>query len=160
MPLLSSTSVPAGTIAPFAGGTAPEGWLLCNGQAYSRTTYKALFDALGGASSPWGSGDGSTTFTLPDFRGRFLRGAGTSGIYSTTLANVQADQFQGHWHELHIYREQHPNGAGSTEDQFTGPNTTLNDYVKSPVTDTVNGTPRTGAETRPANVGVNYIIKV
>lgn len=66
--------LPAGTMAMFAGATAPTGWLLCQGQAVSRTTNAALFAAIG---TTWGNGDGSTTFGLPDLRGRAPIGAGT-----------------------------------------------------------------------------------
>lgn len=62
---------PPGVVFPYAGATAPDGWLLCNGSAISRTTYAALFEAI---STAHGTGDGSTTFNLPDYRGRFLRG--------------------------------------------------------------------------------------
>jgi microcystin-dependent protein len=65
------TIVPPGSIFPYGGATAPSGWLLCNGAAISRTTYATLFAIVGTA---FGSGDGSTTFNIPDFRGRFLRG--------------------------------------------------------------------------------------
>jgi hypothetical protein len=63
--------IPAGAIVGFAGATAPSGFLLCNGQAVSRTTYADLFAAIGTAH---GTGNGSTTFNVPDYRGRFLRG--------------------------------------------------------------------------------------
>jgi len=63
--------VPAGTILPFGGATAPSGWLLCEGTAISRNVYAALWSAIGTA---WGYGDNSTTFNLPDLRGRFIRG--------------------------------------------------------------------------------------
>lgn len=63
--------VPVGTVSPFAGASAPSGYLLCNGQAVSRAIYASLFAAIGVSH---GSGDGSTTFNLPDYRGRFLRG--------------------------------------------------------------------------------------
>ncbi len=59
------------------------GWLLCNGQAVSRTTYSALFALIG---TKFGSGDGSKTFNLPDYRGKFLRGLGgnsASDMYTT-----------------------------------------------------------------------------
>lgn len=62
--------LPAGSMVDFAGTTAPSGWLMCDGAAVSRTTYASLFAALGTA---YGSGDGSTTFNLPDYRGRFAR---------------------------------------------------------------------------------------
>lgn len=56
--------VPVGMVVEFAGTSAPNGWLLCFGQAISRTTYSALFTALG---TTYGAGDGSTTFNNPDF---------------------------------------------------------------------------------------------
>jgi phage-related tail fiber protein len=55
----------------FAGAQAPPGWLPCDGKPVSRTQYAALFAAIGAASGP---GDGATTFNVPDYRGRFLRG--------------------------------------------------------------------------------------
>jgi len=66
-----SALLPSGTILPFGGASAPTGWLLCNGATISRTTYANLFAAI---STAHGSGDGSTTFHLPDLRGRFMRG--------------------------------------------------------------------------------------
>lgn len=64
---------PAGMVSPFAGpeDNIPEGWLLCDGSAISRTEYANLYNAIGVC---WGIGDGSTTFNLPDLRGLFLRG--------------------------------------------------------------------------------------
>jgi microcystin-dependent protein len=59
--------MPAGTVTQTARITAPTGWLLCEGQAVSRTTFARLFDAIG---TTYGTGDGSTTFTLPNLRGR------------------------------------------------------------------------------------------
>lgn len=63
----ASAGVPAGVVVDFAGSTAPAGWLLSYGQAVSRTTYAALFAAI---STTHGAGDSSTTFNLPDYRGR------------------------------------------------------------------------------------------
>ena len=69
--------LPTGTILPFAGGTIPNGFLACNGAAVSRTTYAALFSAIG---TTYGSGDGSTTFNLPLAEdNRFLEFASTAG---------------------------------------------------------------------------------
>ena len=65
----------AGQIIMYAGSTAPTGWLLCNGQAVSRTTYATLFAIIG---TTYGAGDGSTTFNVPDFRDRVGVGAGTT----------------------------------------------------------------------------------
>lgn len=70
------TQVPAGIVSAFAGVTAPAGWLMCYGQAVSRTEYSALFTAL---STTYGSGDGSTTFNVPDLRGRAIAGVDNMG---------------------------------------------------------------------------------
>lgn len=68
--------VQPGTITAFGGDTAPTGWLLCDGSAVSRTTYADLFAAIG---TNYGTGDGSTTFNLPDLQQRFPLGKATSG---------------------------------------------------------------------------------
>lgn len=67
---------PTGTVLPFAGSVAPEGWAFCDGSAKSRTGYSKLFAVI---STSFGTGDGSTTFNLPDMRGVFPRGSGTNG---------------------------------------------------------------------------------
>jgi len=74
-PLLTSpvVSIPTGTVLDFAGNTAPTGYLICNGAAVSRTTFSTLFGVIG---TTWGSGDGSTTFNVPDLRGRTSMGSG------------------------------------------------------------------------------------
>jgi len=71
----STITMPAGALLMWSTGTAPTGYLLCNGSAVSRTTYATLFAAIGTA---YGSGDGSTTFNLPDMRDRMPIGAGTT----------------------------------------------------------------------------------
>lgn len=71
-----SNATPSGVVLPFAGTTAPAGWLLCYGQAVSRTTYAALYAALG---TTYGAGDGTTTFNLPDLRGRVPGGKDDMG---------------------------------------------------------------------------------
>ena len=55
-------SIPVGTITAWSTNTAPEGWLICNGGAISRTTYKNLFNVIG---TTFGTGDGKSTFNLP-----------------------------------------------------------------------------------------------
>lgn len=62
---------PTGTVGYFGYTDAPAGWLKANGAEVSRTTYATLFDSIG---TTFGSGDGSTTFNLPDLRGEFPRG--------------------------------------------------------------------------------------
>jgi microcystin-dependent protein len=65
-----SVQSPSGSVTMFAGASVPSGWLLCNGQAVSRTTYAGLFSAIG---TTYGSGDGSTTFNVPNLEGRLPR---------------------------------------------------------------------------------------
>lgn len=75
--------VPPGTIIENAGSVTPFGYLLCDGSPVSRTTYAQLFTAIG---TTWGVGDGSTTFNVPDRRGRVGVGAGTGAITETQAA--------------------------------------------------------------------------
>lgn len=102
---LGIAQIPTGSLMPYAGAAAPSGWLLCAGQAVSRTTYSDLFAAL---STTYGPGDGSTTFNLPDLRGRAIFGrddmGGTaanrvtnavSGITGTLLGAVGGSQLSG-----------------------------------------------------------------
>ena len=70
-----------GSIVMFAGSVAPIGWLLCDGSEVSRSRYQSLFSAIG---TTHGSGDGSTTFNLPDIRGRVIIGASQSHAVSST----------------------------------------------------------------------------
>jgi len=79
---LPSGIIPAGLLSPYAGGTAPTGWLLCYGQAVSRATYSNLFTAIG---TQYGVGDGSTTFNLPDMRDRVPVGKGDMGGTAAAL---------------------------------------------------------------------------
>ena len=69
-------TVPIGSVTAFAGATAPSGWLLCAGQTVSRTQYSGLFLTIG---TTYGAGDGSTTFALPDLRGRVIAGEDDMG---------------------------------------------------------------------------------
>ena len=66
-------SIPVGSIIPYGNSVVPETYLLCNGQAVSRTEYSELFAIIG---TSFGSGDGSTTFNVPDYRDKFVLGAG------------------------------------------------------------------------------------
>lgn len=72
----SAISAPTGSVQSFAGTTAPTGWLLCFGQAISRTDYADLFSIVG---TTYGVGNGSTTFNVPDLRGRTIAGVDNMG---------------------------------------------------------------------------------
>ena len=79
-------SVPVGSVFWLATQTAPEGYLICDGSAVSRTEYADLFAAIG---TTFGTGDGSTTFALPNLQAAFIRGAGSQNGYSATFGQKQ-----------------------------------------------------------------------
>lgn len=167
-----------GLILPFAydtSGSPPTGFFECDGSAVSRTTYSDLFTAIG---TTWGSGDGSSTFNIPDLRGAFLRGTGSQPLVSSGGSGEKADgsafagpsvgsfgndSFQGHRHTFLNYAY-FSNGSNSELVGLTGTPPLASDGlagsgVGDPKTDGTNGTPRTGDETRPFNAGVMYCIK-
>ena len=71
-----SVLMPIGSLMPYVGASAPTGYLLCDGAAISRTTYATLFALVG---TTYGSGDGSSTFNIPDLRGRVIAGQDDMG---------------------------------------------------------------------------------
>ena len=78
--------LPIGSYIQFSGSQAPAGFLVCNGSAVSRTTYSRLFAVIG---TTYGSGNGSTTFNLPNLIDRFLQGSSTSGtVKNAGLPNI------------------------------------------------------------------------
>ena len=92
----SDDAPPTGSVMPYAAETAPSGWLLCDGSAVSRTTYSALHTLLkdvGGTDNyAYGNGDGSTTFNVPDLRGRFPLGQDNMGGASADrVTDTEAD---------------------------------------------------------------------
>ena len=149
--------IPTGAVFPFAGITAPEGFLFCDGSAVSRITYSKLLGVIG---ETYGSGDGSTTFNLPDYRETVLVGAGQNeklNIKEHDVYNIgefKDDQMQGHKHsiQMFLYSQGQQGPAGNYFD-YNSSNTS------NPINDGVNGTPRTGSTTHGKQVGVNYIIK-
>jgi len=159
----SGDTTPPGSLIAYAGSTAPGGWLLCYGQAISRSTYVDLFNVV---STTYGVGDGSTTFNIPDMRGRIplpldnLGGAsanritdsgadslnGTGGLETHTLLEAELPS---HSHTLSTNGD-YQSGGGST-----GANGSAG----------VGGvTSTTGSGTAHNNVqpfiGLSYIIKI
>lgn len=140
---------PIGAIIPFGGSVVPNGYLLCNGQAVSRTTYAELFAVIGTA---FGTGDESTTFNVPDLRETVPVGVGTRGSGVTdhdtyTVGQFKDDQLQAHAHQIN-----EPSKIavfGDSVFAVGGEMTTT--------TTTVNA--RVGTTTHGKQLGVNYIIK-
>ncbi|GAA4667059.1 phage tail protein [Bartonella pachyuromydis] len=89
---------PTGFIGSFGMRAIPRGWLLCDGKAYLRSDYRALYETIG---TVWGEGDSVTTFHVPDLRGMFLRGVdgGRQIDVGRAFASVQTDLIQSHQHE-------------------------------------------------------------
>jgi len=79
---------PTGSVTQYAGSSAPTGWLFCDGAAVSRTTYAALFAVIG---TTFGVGDGSTTFNLPDLKGRVPVGKAVAGTFANLAATGGAE---------------------------------------------------------------------
>lgn len=162
-----SADTKAGTVAFFAQAAAPTGWLACDGTNVSRTTYAALFAAIG---TTYGVGDGSTTFALPDLRGEFLRGADVGRGVDTgrVLGSGQNDNLPEHKHQVPIGV---PNGnifmrdtpAFGTGDTFTAQSTNGGNAADSSsrtyvLTDNVRSGSKSG-EVRPRNVAMLACIK-
>lgn len=90
--------IPTGLITPFGGPSAPDGFLLCDGAAVSRTTYADLFAVIG---ESYGAGDGSNTFNLPDLQGRVPVGLDTGQTEFNTLGKTGGHKLmQSHAHDL------------------------------------------------------------
>ena len=181
----SSGGMGSGAIIAFAGSDAPEDWLLCDGDAVSRTEYKALFDVIGEA---YGGGDGNTTFNLPDLRGRFPLGLDNMGGTSADrVTAAEADSLAGsggtethtlvigempeHSHGVdHAYNDTN-SGYGTIAAYHVGSNTILtsaaNEDAQTPgdSSDTVGGffiKNRGGGSSHnnmPPYLSLNYIIK-
>jgi microcystin-dependent protein len=141
--------VPSGAVMHFAMNTAPTGWLKANGAAVSRTTYAALFAAIG---TTYGAGNGSTTFNLPDLRGEFLRGwdDGRGVDSGRGFGTAQGDDFKAHSHTtIGFYT------AGTTVSP--GENWSSSDPTQN------KSSRRTedegGTETRPRNIALLACIK-
>ena len=100
--------VPIATVQMYAGATAPSGWLLCDGAQVSRLTYKALFDIVG---TTYGVGDGSTTFNIPDTRGRFALSKAASGTGNTLASTGGAID---HTHSIGSHSHTISSGGGHT----------------------------------------------
>lgn len=140
----------SGTVLPFAGASAPSGWMLCAGQLLSRTTYAELFAVIG---VTFGAGDGSTTFKLPDLRGEFIRCLDNGRGVDTgrTLGSSHAQAVQAHDHQIS------PNAYYPTNQQF--PSGNFAGVFQLPGSEFRTGQTG-GAETRPRNIALNYIIKI
>jgi len=88
----ANRAAPTGVVQAYLGTSAPTGWLLCNGDAVSRTGFAALFTLFG---TRYGVGDNTTTFNLPDLRSRFIRGAADTASLSGSVAGADTHTHTG-----------------------------------------------------------------
>lgn len=125
--LAADVAPPVGLISAWSTGTAPTGWLVCDGSAVSRVTYADLYSVIVDTA---GSGDGSTTFNVPDFRGRFLRhvdgsanrdpdkasrpAMNSGGNANNNVFSVQTSEIGPHTHtqNAHTHTAAHNHGSG------------------------------------------------
>ena len=144
--VVAGGSATVGTISSIGSTTIPDGNLQCDGSTISRTTYADLFAEIG---TVYGVGDGSTTFDIPDLRGEFLRGWDDArGVDSgRALGSAQTDLFKSHAHTSAAF------SSNSTHQMAisSGSIAIANDGTSTGVAG--------GAETRPRNVAVMYVIK-
>ena len=114
--------MPVGTVLQYAGSTAPEGWLVCNGTPVSRTTYDDLFAVVG---ITYGIGNGSTTFNLPNLSGKIPVGIDSSQTEFDAQGEIggekehtlTVDEMPSHDHE-HRYRDMEENATNASGDYY------------------------------------------
>ena len=143
--LTGIANTPVGMVDWFATETAPTGYLKCNGAQISRTVYEALWNTVG---DRYGAGNGTTTFTLPDLRGVFIRGWDDSRGLDPARAfgSYQADELKAHSHNIRA--------SGGSSGPQNAISIDANNGVRSGyIYDTG------GPETRPKNVALLPCIK-
>jgi microcystin-dependent protein len=167
------TTTPAGQVTMYAGASTPSGWLLCDGSAVSRTTYAALFSVI---STLYGSGNGSTTFNLPNLKGRVPVGRdagqtefdvlGEAGGEKSHLLTAAESGLRGHSHQLPLAATAGVSGAadmaargyGSNDPGFRTGDTAASPAYGSAV---VGAIPAASAHNNlQPYLTLNYIIKI
>ena len=157
-PISSFTFIPTGTIIMKVTSGVPDGYLYCNGQAVSRTTYARLFAEIG---TTYGAGNGTTTFNVGDYRSCFIRGAQSQTVSGTTYTpnavgtiqqdSVLAPRNQGYWSV--------DNGGGGTSRQVRARVNISSDANDSGTSQTTNFARENTTENRPLNHALYYFIK-
>ncbi|MDP2697586.1 phage tail protein [Thalassospira sp.] len=148
-----------GSVSAFAMPTPPEGWLVCDGSAVSRTDYADLFATIG---TLWGHGNQVSTFNLPDLRGEFIRGFddGRGVDVDRTFGSVQLDAVQNFEGEVYLNNANASAPTGIFEiisgpSNRNGTGSTAANGLRINASNAV----RVADETRPRNIAMTYAIK-
>ena len=175
--------VPTGAVFCMAVASVPSGYLECNGAAVSRTTYAALFAVIG---TQYGSGNGSSTFNIPDLRGEFIRGFDNGrGVDSgRSVASSQSHQHPQHNHAVsasssssvsdpgHTHTANYGQGNlvssggafglrdSGTANRINSNNTGISVSTSTSISQSQRGGTSNSSETRPRNIAMMYVIKV
>ena len=175
--------VPSGAVFCIAVASVPSGYLECNGAAVSRTTYAALFAVIG---TQYGSGNGSSTFNIPDLRGEFIRGFDNGrGVDSgRSVASSQSHQHPQHDHAVsasssssvtdpgHTHTANYGQGNlvssggafglrdSETANRINSNNTGISVSTSTSISQSQRGGTSNSSETRPRNIAMMYVIKV
>lgn len=185
----NAVPMPTGSIMAFAGprDKIPSGWLLCDGRQLSRTEYAALYAVIG---TSWGHGNGTTSFTLPDLRGVFLRGVSDErwddeansrvamhpgGNSGNNVGSFQGESLRSHDHtgntsggpilqpptDIRVNTYASRSGyTGALWMDYVEENLARDGYPDRPYDRPLKINPTGGRETRPDNSYVHYIIKL
>lgn len=171
----NASPIPAGFVIPFAGPAEniPAGWMLCDGRSVSRSDFANLYNAIGVA---WGTGNGTTTFNIPDMRGMFLRGVAGSDTTGDPDANLRlananggnsgnsVGSYQGDGIRNIVATFNGPEGDVSFSGavyrySYGGHGTSRSDWDNTIYGFDASRVVPVGSDNRPKNVAVNYIIK-
>lgn len=164
---LIGSVAPVGSVIAFAGSPAPQGYLTCDGSEYSRSAYPSLFSAI---STLYGSGNGSTTFNVPDLRGEFVRGLddgrgvdpgrvlGTNQEFA--LERLQATiTFRGEANRVGFISDTDGIAEHSSTESYDAESGEDGNSLGRVLTLDSALTTNSADETRPRNVAMTYIIK-
>ena len=151
-------------IIQYTGSTAPTGWLLCDGDVYNASSnkqYQALYNVIG---NQFGGSD-NTDYKVPDYRGMYLRGAGTNGVVGYTtytgqaLNTAQTDAIKAHTHTTNTPISTRRGTASDSANFVMSSNNVGSSNTQNWDGTTTSQTPTGATETRPVSYSVNYLIK-
>lgn len=164
---------PVGLMTPYAGATAPDGWLICDGAAVSRVTYDRLFAVIG---TTYGSGNGTTTFNLPNMKGRVAVGldaaqtefnvrgeTGGAKDHTLTVAEMpsHAHTQAAHTHSYNTFAKDWAIGSGQSGNGRGMDNSTSQGSTTGSATPTINATGGGGAHNNlQPYMALPYIIRI